>query len=88
MNNVANTRDKGKQKEVGIRISEPSNVIQIQDLSPSAIKLEKRRKEREAIAKRLEIAENEATIAEMNNKIKFLENAKKQSIVLPKSNTN
>ena len=44
MSNVASTRDKGKQKEVGVRINEPSDVIQIQDLSPSNIELEKRRK--------------------------------------------
>ena len=51
--NVASTKDKGKQKEVGTRISEPFHVIQIQNLSPSDVELEKRRKEREAIAKRL-----------------------------------
>ena len=88
MSKVATSRDKGKQKEVGIRINEPANVIQIQKFSPSNIELEKRRKEREAIAKRLEIVENEATIEEMNNKIKFLENARKWSTALPKSNTN
>ena len=88
MSNVASIRDKEKQKEVGIRISELSNVIQIQDLSPSDIELEKRRKEREAIAKRLEIAKNDAAITKMNNKIKFLENARKQSAALPESNVN
>ena len=76
MSNVVNVRDKGKQKEVAVRISEPSNVIQIHDLSPFDIELERRRKGREAMAKRLEIAENEAAIAEMNNKIRFLENSK------------
>ena len=50
--------------------------------------MEKRKKEREAKAKRLEIAENEAAIVEMNNKIRFLENTKKQSVVLPESNAN
>ena len=55
-------------------------------MSPSDIELEKRRKERDTLAKRLEIVENEATIAKMNNKIKFLEMAKKQSAVMPKGN--
>ena len=55
-------------------------------MSPSDIELEKRRKEKDALAKRLEIVENEAAIAEMNNKIKFLEMAKKQSAVMPKGN--
>lgn len=47
---------------------------------------EKRRKERDSLANKLEIAENEAAIAEMNNMIKFLEIAKKQSVVMPKDN--
>lgn len=69
--------DKGKQKEIGIKINEPTKFIQIHDsLSPSDIELEKMGKEKDALAKKLEIVENEATIAEMNNKIKFLENAK------------
>lgn len=44
-------------------------------MSQSYIDLEKKRKERESVAKRLEIVENEVSIAEMNNKIKFLENS-------------
>ena len=35
------------------------------------------------MAKKLEIAENEAAMFEMNNKIKFLEIAKKKSILRP-----
>ena len=50
--------------------------------------MERRRKERDAIAKKLEIAEDEEAIAEMNNKIKFLENARKQSVAVPKDNVN
>ena len=46
-------------------------------MTPSDIELEKRRKEKDALAKRLEIVEDEAAIAEMNNKIKFLEMAKR-----------
>ena len=37
----------------------------------------RKRKEKDALVKRLEIAENEVAIDEMNNKIKFLENARK-----------
>lgn len=48
------------------------------------IELEKRRKERDALAKRLEFSKNEAAIAKMNNKIKFLENTKKQFAAMPK----
>ena len=77
VSNVATARDKGKQKEVGIRINELANVIQIQDVSSFDIEFERRRKEREPISKRLEITKNEAAIAKMNNKIKFLENARK-----------
>ena len=65
-----------------------ANVIQIQDVSPFDIELEKRRKEREAIAKRLEISKNEAAIVEMSNKIKFLENARKQFAALLEDNVN
>ena len=62
-------------------------MVQIHDsLSPLDIELEKKRKEGDALAKKLEIAENEAAIAEMNNKIKFLEIAKKQSTAMPKGN--
>ena len=34
----------------------------------------------------MEISESEAIIAEMNNKIKFLEIAKKKSVDMPKGN--
>ena len=54
---VIDVQDKGKQKEVGIRINEPENAVQIYDsMSPSNIELEKKRKEREDFAKKLEIA--------------------------------
>ena len=43
-------------------------------------------REREALVKRLEIVENEVAIAEMNNKIKILENARKKSIAMSKEN--
>jgi hypothetical protein len=80
VNPQVNVNDKGKEKMVGIRINEPPKVVQGQNvMSQSDIELEKKRKEREAIAKRLEIAENEAAIAEMNNKIRFLESSKMQS---------
>ena len=80
-------RDKGKQKEVGIRFNEPAKIVQIHDsMSPSDIELEKRRKEKVALAKKLEIAENEVAIVEMNNKIKFLENSRKQFVVMPEDN--
>ena len=37
-------QDKGKQKEVGIRINEPVKIVEIYDsMSPSDIELEKRR---------------------------------------------
>ena len=55
-------------------------------MSLTDIELEKKRKEKEDLAKKLEIAKNEAAIAEMNNKIKFLEIAKKQSSAIPKGN--
>ena len=55
-------------------------------MSLSNIELEKRRKQRDSLAKKLEIAESEVAIDEMNNKIKFLEIAKKQSIAMPKGN--
>ena len=84
---VVDIQDKGKKKETGINIKELVKTIQIHDsMSLSDIELEKRRKERDALAKRLEIAENEAAIAEMNNKIKFFEMAKRQSAVAPKGN--
>ena len=52
-------KDNGKKHEVGIKINEPVKVIQIHNtMSPSNIKLEKRRKEREAIVDRLQIAKN------------------------------
>ena len=57
-------------------------------MSPFDIELERRRKEKEALAKKLEIAKNEVAIAEMNNKIKFLENYKKQVVAMPKDNMN
>ena len=47
-------------------------------MSNSNVKLEKKKKkEREALAKKLEIIENEVVIVEINKKISFLENAKK-----------
>ena len=64
-------------------------MVQIHDwISPSNIELEKKRKEKDALVKKLVIAENEAAIAEMNNKIKFLENARKKSIVVLEDNPN
>ena len=84
---VVDVQDKGKQKEVGNRINEPVKTIQIYDsMSPSNIELEKRRKERDDSDKKLEITESEATIAEMNNKIKFLEITKKKFVAMPKGN--
>ena len=80
-------QDKGKQKEIGIRINEPTKVIQIYDsMSLTNIELGKKRKEKEDLARKLEIAKNEATIFELNNKIKFLEIVKKQSVAMPKGN--
>ena len=55
-------------------------------MSNCDVELEKKKKEREALAKKLELVENEAAIAEMNNKIKFLENAKKQLASMPENN--
>ena len=55
-------------------------------MSLSDIELEKRRKEKFSLVKKLEILENDVAIDEMNNKIKFLEMAKKQSEVVPKGN--
>ena len=73
-------KDKGKYKEIGIQIRGPTNVVQNQTImSNSKIELEKRRKEKEALENKLEIAENEATIDEMNSKINFLQNTQKQS---------
>ena len=46
-------------------------------MSPSNIELENERKEKDALTTKMEIAKNEAAIVEMNNKIKFLEMAKK-----------
>ena len=54
---VATAKDKGRQKEVGVKIKEPSKVIQIQEtISFSNIEQEQKKKERDALAKRLEIA--------------------------------
>ena len=86
---IMGAKDKAKQKQIGVKIRELAKIFQIHDsMLPSNIELEKKRKEKETFAKKLEIVENEAAIAEMNNKIKFLENAKKQSISLPESNAN
>lgn len=80
-------KDKGEQKEIGVKINELIKIVQIYDsMSLSDIELEKRRKERDALAKKLEIVESEAAIAEMSNKIKFLEIAKKKSTTMPKGN--
>ena len=65
--------EKGKKKEIGIKIKESAKLVQIQNIiSSSDVELEKKKKERETLAKRLEIVENEETIAKMNNNIKFL----------------
>ena len=47
----------------------------------------KRKRRERLLVKRFEIAENEVAIAEMNNKIKFLENDRKKSIAVPEINT-
>lgn len=57
-------------------------------MSPFDIELERKRKEKDSLAKKLEIAENEAAIDEMSNKIKFLENARKKSSIMPKDDVN
>ena len=86
---VVGAKDKGKQKEVGTKVNEPTKFIHVHDdISPFDIELERRRKETDALAKKLEIVENESTIDEMNNKIKLLENARKQSIAMPEDNVN
>ena len=52
------------------------------------IQLEKKRKEREEVAKKLEMIENEDAIAEMNNKIKFLKGTStSQASTIPEGNT-
>ena len=57
---TAGPKDKGKNKEIGIRINELVKVIQIHDsMSPSDIELEKKRQEKDAQVKKLEIVENE-----------------------------
>lgn len=66
----ATTKDKGKQKEIGAKIKEPTKAVQNQTtMSISNIELERKRKETEEVAKKLELAENESFIIEMNNKI-------------------
>ena len=66
-------KDRGKQRVNNIQVKEPTKVDKAQvTMSNSNIELEKKRKEREEVAKKLEMMENEATIAEMHNRIKFL----------------
>ena len=51
---IVGSKDKGKQKEIGVKIKEPTNIVQIHDsMSPSDIELEKKRKEKDALAKKL-----------------------------------
>ena len=51
---VVDAKDKGKQKEIGVKIKELEKIIQIHDsMSPFAIELEKKRKEKDALAKKL-----------------------------------
>ena len=75
---TATAKEKGKEKEIGIKIKELAKVFQIQYVeSLSDVQLERKNKEREALDKMLEKRKNEVAIAKMNNKIKFLNNAKK-----------
>ena len=57
-------------------------------MSPSDIELERKRKERDALAKKLVITKNKVAIAEMNSKIKLLENSRKQSTSMLEDNKN
>ena len=51
---IVGPTDKRKKKEIGIRINEPVKIVQIHDsMFPSDIELEKRRKEKDALAKKL-----------------------------------
>lgn len=68
---TVNVVDKGKQKVVGVKISEPT-IKSAPVVSQLDIDLENARTKRDILAKDLEKAENEAIAEEMKRKIHFL----------------